>query len=772
MSNSLFENIGVLECRRFGVPGCRGAGVPGCRSFGAPAEYGGVGVWGCGGAGVREYGGLGVLGYFGIGVFRYWGISVLGYFGMGATSPDLHFASSTLHSAVPNRSDTPALQHSDTPAPQHPGTQAPRHSSTPAPQHPKTPAPQNSSTPKLQHPKTPASQNSSTPKLQHPKTPAPRHSSTPALQHPNTPALQHSSTPALQHSRTLIFLILAFLAGCQPETEPQEQPGFTRERPDFTKDRSGETESAIRFTDITESAGIDFVHETGAFGEKWMPETMGSGGGFLDYDDDGLVDIFLVNSTTWPGQPGKQPAPTSKLYRNIGDDSFEDVTERAGLAFSPYGMGVAFADYDADGDADIYLTALGENKLLRNEGRRFRDVTHSMGVGGAPSDWSTSAAWVDVDRDGWLDLFVANYVQWTPETDIYVTRDGKTKSYATPEGYQGQSSRLYRNLQGRGFEDITETAGIYNNEGKSLGVAIADFNDDGWPDIVVSNDTQPNFLYMNQGNGSFVDRAIPAGIGYDEIGRARAGMGIDVADIANDGGLAIAIGNFSKEPLSLYAQFGNGELFQDRAGAARLTRPSLLALTFGLEFVDLDLDGYLDLITANGHIEPEINAVQQDITFAQNPQVFRNVVGSFVDVGDWAGAPFSKPIVGRGVASADIDGDGDLDVLITTNGGKAYLLRNDLPTEDVRWVQIQLKGRSPNLKAIGAQVTFWANGMAQRRFVRTGSSYLSQSDYSQIVFGLGEAEEADSVVVRWPTTGQKSRLTALTPGKTYQIDEE
>ena len=574
--------------------------------------------------------------------------------------------------------------------------------------------------------------------------------------------------------KAALLVVAVFSFGCTSEPETTETPAFTQDRPSFTADRTNDAATVLRFEDITSAAGIDFAHETGAFGNKWMPETMGSGGGFLDYDGDGLIDIFLVNGTTWPGQPKKTPPPVPRLYRNMGDGNFEDVTEKTGLAFSTYGMGAAFADYDADGDTDMYTTAWGENRLLRNDGGRFTDVTAAMevaGAGGAAPAWSTSAAWVDVDRDGWLDLFVANYVKWTPETDIYVTRDGKTKSYATPEGYKGESSRLYRNINGQGFEDITEEAGVLNEEGKSLGVAMADFNDDGWIDIAVSNDTQPNFLYINQGDGTFVDRAIAAGIGYDEIGRARAGMGIDVADIANEGRWAIAIGNFSKEPISLYTQLDGGELFQDRAGSARLTRPSLLALTFGLQFADLDLDGFLDLITANGHIEPEINAVQQDITFAQNPQLFLNVDGQFVDISDQAGLPFTTPIVGRGIATADIDTDGDLDILITTNGGAPVLLRNDLPANAANWVGIRLVGNRPNLDAIGAKVTIWSNSMAQQRFVQTGSSYLIQSDNSRLLFGLGEAQQADSVTVRWPTTGDVTRVEGLDAGRIHDIAE-
>lgn len=579
---------------------------------------------------------------------------------------------------------------------------------------------------------------------------------------------------------TLLFLSVSFnliLAGCTAETDSPEQPDFTQTRPGFTGDRSSNTNTSITFTDITREAGINFIHETGAFGNKWMPETMGSGGGFFDYDNDGHPDLFLVNSTTWPGQPAN-PSATSRLFRNAGDGTFEDVTQQTGTGLSIYGMGAAFADYDADGDTDIYITALGDNKLLRNDSGQFTDVTRAMGVdgnskaSGVPPAWSTGAAWVDVDRDGWLDLFVANYVKWTPETDIYVTRDGKTKSYATPEGYKGETSRLYRNIEGKQFEDVTVESGILNEEGKSLGIAIADFNDDGWPDLVVSNDTQPNFLYINQGDGTFNDVAIPSGIGYDETGRARAGMGIDIADVENEGRLSIAIGNFSKEPLSLYTQIGDGQLFQDQAGVARLTRPTLLALTFGLRFADFDLDGYLDLVTANGHIEPEINNVQQDITFAQAPQIFHNSGGRFVDVSTHAGPAFAQSFVGRGIATADIDADGDLDLLFTTNGDAPRLLRNDIQEGlESNWMRIRLSGAAPNLDAIGAKVTLWSNGKPQSRTVQTGSSYLTQSDISTLIFGLGDTLAADSLVVQWPTSNRSRTLHNVKAGETYEIIE-
>lgn len=580
----------------------------------------------------------------------------------------------------------------------------------------------------------------------------------------------------MKHRFFIIMIILLNFGACQKKEEKKEPLDFTEESNAFTADRSSESNSAIKLTDITESSGVDFQHVNGAFGEKWMPETIGSGGGFLDYNNDGWPDIFLINSAYWEGHEDDNVSAKPALYKNNKDGTFSDVSVQAGLNFSIYGMGCSFADFDADGDLDIYITAIGNNLLLENKNGVFKDITNKMAVSGNDPEpgsipaWSTSSAWVDVDRDGWLDLFVNNYVKWTPETDIYATRDGKTKSYATPDVYQGESCRLYKNIKGQFFEDITKEAGVFNPEGKSLGVAIADFNADLWPDIVVSNDTQPNFLYINNGDGTFANKAIVSGIAYDEQGKARAGMGLDIADIANDNHQAIVIGNFSQEPLSLYTQI-NGVLFQDRAGSAQLTRASLLPLTFGVNFDDLDNDGFVELLTANGHIEPEINQVQQNITFKQGPQIFYNNQGKFQEISEQVGDNFNTPIVGRGVATADFDKDGDLDVLITVNNGRPRLFRNDTPATN-NSITLLLKGKNPNLNAIGAQVSVYSKGLKQKKMLTTGSSYLSQSDISELLIGIGPNKLADSIKIIWPGTGKETVVNAFESGIPIIITEK
>jgi enediyne biosynthesis protein E4 len=513
--------------------------------------------------------------------------------------------------------------------------------------------------------------------------------------------------------------------------------------------------AAIQFTDVTAAAGITFKHTSGAFGKKYLPETMGAGGAFLDFDNDGWTDVFLVNSKAWPGRPGA-PA-VSALYRNGRDGSFTDVTKAAGLAVSLYGMGAAAADYDNDGATDLFVTALGGNKLFRNLGTgRFADVTAKAGVGGAADAFGTSAMFFDYDKDGALDLFVANYVTWSVEKDLFCTLDGKTKSYCTPESYKGQSAALYRNRGDGTFEDVTQKAGIQNPAAKSLGVALLDFDGDGWPDLLVANDTQPNKLYRNQGNGTFTDQGVLAGIAFGETGVARAGMGVDAADYSDTGRPSILIGNFSNEMIGLYHNEGNG-LFVDEAPTSAVGRSSLLTLAFATFFFDYDLDGRLDVFAANGHVADDISAVQPKVKHAQPPHVFRNLGGrKFDDMAGRLGAALQRPVVARGAAYADYDNDGDLDVLMTTNNGPACLLRNDGGNQS-RFLRVRLSGVKSNRDGIGAKVTVTlADGRKPWRLVHTGSSYCSQSELP-LTFGLGDRPRAEAIEVAWPS-GQVDRI--------------
>ncbi len=525
-------------------------------------------------------------------------------------------------------------------------------------------------------------------------------------------------------------------------------------------------QSAITFRDITAQAGIHFIHNNGAFGKKWLPETMGPGCAFIDYDNDGWPDILLVNGTDWPGH-AKSGATTLKLYHNNHDGTFTDVTRKAGLAVSFFGMGVAVGDYDNDGFDDIFITAVGQSHLFHNNGNgTFTDVTRAAGLWG-PSEFSTSAAWVDYDRDGKLDLVVANYVQWSEQTDLYCTLDGAHKSYCTPESYKGSSVRLWHNLGNGKFEDATRKAGLYDGSSKSLGIAILDYNNDGWPDIFITNDTQPNKLYLNKKNGSFEERAVPAGIAFSEDGIARAGMGVDAADYDRSGSASLIITNFANQMLALYHNEGNG-LFVDEAPASEVGRATLLTLGFGCFFFDYDNDGWPDIFVADGHIENEIERVQRRVSYAEPPHLFRNLgKGRFEEVTAKMGAGFAAPKVARGAAYADINNDGALDILLMTNGGGAHLFRNEGGVNQS--LRVKLVGTKSNRDGIGAVVRLSAAGEKQWQMMRSGSSYLSSSELV-LTFGLGSRTKADALEIQWPS-GQVDKLSNVSAGQMITVEE-
>jgi len=522
----------------------------------------------------------------------------------------------------------------------------------------------------------------------------------------------------------------------------------------------------VRFTNVTSTAGINFEHHNGRSGKKYLPETLGSGCAFLDYNNDGWPDILLLNSKPW--QPSGRAKVTSSLYRNNKDGTFTNVTEEAGLAVEMYAMGVAVADYDNDGDEDIYITALGPDRLFRNEGDgKFWDVTEGSGIRNPA--FSTSAAWVDYDRDGRLDLIVGNYVDWTVEGDLWCSLDGNTKSYCTPESYKGVSSRLFHNTGEGRFEDVTEKAKLLNPTSKVLGIALLDFDGDGWIDIFQANDTEPNKLYRNNQDGTFAEAGLAGGVAFAEDGRARGAMGVDAADYDRSGRPHLVIGNFSNEMISLYHNEGRG-LFVDEAPTSTVGRDSLLALTFAMFFFDYDLDGYVDIFAANGHLEPEIQQVQPKVSFEQPPMLFRNFGGRrFQTANAEVGEDFSKPLVARGAAYADYDRDGDLDLLVTTNNGPAHLYRNDGGNENA-YLCLKLVGRKANRSAIGAVVRVKSASGEQWRMVHSGSSYCSQSQLP-LTFGLGFDKKVDAIEVTWPG-GNTTTYSNIDSNQFLVVDEE
>ena len=523
----------------------------------------------------------------------------------------------------------------------------------------------------------------------------------------------------------------------------------------------------FQLVDVSARAGVRFVHNTGAFGQKYLPETLGAGVGVFDADGDGAQDLLFVNGTAWPGRSGART--TARLYRNDGRGSFSDVTAASGLDVPMYGMGAAAADYDNDGRVDVLITAVGQSRLFRNTGgARFVDVTDRVGLGGR-SAFSTAALWFDYDRDGLVDLVIDNYVRWTPETDVFCSTDGKTKAYCTPEAYPGSTLWLYRNTDGT-FKDVTAAAGLLDPTSKALGVALVDYDGDGWHDLFVANDTQPNKLYRNKGNGTFAETAVQAGLAFSEDGRARAGMGADAADYDNSGVPSFVVTNFWGEGMGLYKPGGRGQ-YEDRAPGSDVGRITQSTLGFGCFFFDLDLDGLLDLLVVNGHIDDTVASAKGHgrITHAQPPHLFRNLGGGRLsDVAQEAGAAFAAPKVGRGAAFGDLDLDGDLDVLVTTNSGPAYLYRNDLDGTN-RSVRITLRGTKVNRDAIGARLRARVGTTWLTRDVRTGSSYLSQSELP-VTIGLGARTTLDEAAIDWPGGGRET-LRSLAAGQAYTVTE-
>ncbi|MDA8016613.1 MAG: CRTAC1 family protein [Thermoanaerobaculia bacterium] len=564
----------------------------------------------------------------------------------------------------------------------------------------------------------------------------------------------------------LLVLLAVYLL--RPATDPGEETSLATEAPREVV-REEITPPRLTFVDVTQPAGIDFTHESGAAGDKLLPETMGSGVAFLDLDEDGDPDLLFSNGARWPEDGGGSSGP--KLYRNDSTAdgiAFADVTGPSGLdqilkETSFYGTGLAVGDADGDGLPDVFLASVGGNRLLRNEGElTFADVTTAAGVAGDADTWSTSAAFVDVDNDGDLDLFVCNYVVWSRQidTDVDYRLTGVGRAYGPPVNYQGTQPYLYRNEGDGTFVDISAEAGIevVNDAtgvavGKGLGVAPIDIDADGWIDLMVANDTVQNFLFHNQGNGTFSESAQTYGLAYGRQGEATGAMGVDAAHYRNDRELGFAIGNFANEMTSLYISQGDPTLYADEAITDGIGAPSRTLLTFGTLFLDVDLDGRLDLLQTNGHLENEIGTVDPSQTYEQRSQLFWNAGPdhrqTFLEIAPENGGDLARTLVGRSSAVADADGDGDLDVVLTQIGRPALLLRNDQASGH-HWLRVRLQDpTSANRHALGAWVEITADGQTQRRSVVATRSYQSQSDPA-VTFGLGPATSIEAATVIWP----------------------
>ena len=553
-----------------------------------------------------------------------------------------------------------------------------------------------------------------------------------------------------------LSLFFVTIAGCQrPPGQPVSAKPNTKHATRNTQDAGRNTQRAptTHFTDVTREAGINFVHVRATTGQKYFVETMGAGCAFLDYNNDGKLDVFFINGAPLPGFKATAKL-TPALYRNNGNRTFTDVTAGAGLAIEFYGMGCCVGDYDNDGDDDLYVSAaLGPSRLFRNDGGKFKEVTNQAGVDNGKV-FGNSCAWLDYDKDGDLDLFIVNYVKYRSLKDDLPCyfREG-VRSYCIPFTYDGESCRLYQNqLKQTGkptFKDVTKQAGLYNPTGKSLGVAIWDYDDDGWLDLVVANDTEPTFLYHANGDGTFTDVASEKGVAFGENGTAKAGMGIDMSDERNNGKASLVVGNFSGERLAFYRLMDDG-FFAEHSVKSGIGEVSLLALTFGVFYFDFDNDGWKDIFVANGHVQDNVELFQNNVSYRQKPFLFRNLHdGKFAEVGIKSGEPFTQLMVLRGAARGDFDDDGRLDVLISENNGPGRLWRNETKSDN-HYLRIKLVGVQSNRNGLGAKVKVTTGSLTQMDILRSGSSYCSASEL-RLHFGLGAASAADKVEITWPS---------------------
>lgn len=580
----------------------------------------------------------------------------------------------------------------------------------------------------------------------------------------------------------LAFLLLG-LAGAgawwwlRPAPPPPAQAPTTVAAPVVRE--KAVTAPDLPFKDVTAESGIAWRHVTGGTGNKWLPETMGPGCAFLDLEDDGDADLLLVNGCAWPGEPLPAGSPPARhaLYRNDGRGRFTDVTAAFGLV-EPferqphYGMAVAVGDADGDGDRDLVFTGVGGNRLFLRDGDRYVEATAGSGLAGDPVAWTTSAGFLDADRDGDLDLVACEYVRWSQDIDrsINYTLDGTHRAFGPPKNYQGGIVRLYRNEGGGRFTDVSEASGMVVRNAdtgllvaKALALVLQDLDDDGHPDVFVANDTTPNFLFHGLGGGRFEEAGARSGVAFDAQGNSTGAMGSDAADLRGDGALAIAVGNFANEMNSLYVAPRDPLRFSDASIAEGYGPPSRSALTFGLLFLDVDLDGRVDLFHTNGHLEEEIEKVQRSQRYRQPSQLFWNVGpqarACLGEVPREKTGDLATPVVGRAASMADIDLDGDLDLLITQCGDRPLLLRNDQALGH-HWLAVRLVGKGGNRDGLGARVELRAAGLTQRRWISGTRSYLAQVE-PEARFGLGSTRAVESLEVRWP---DGSRQAVVVPG--------
>ncbi len=556
----------------------------------------------------------------------------------------------------------------------------------------------------------------------------------------------------------LMLMLLINNIACIKEKEPRAKKILDTHQNVATK---------LNFSEVTKEAGLrNFRHDNGSFGKMWFPEQMGSGCGFIDYNDDGWIDILLVGGGGWAGHT-KRDVKALWLYKNNKNGTFTEVTEEVGLGFiNTYGLGIVAADYDNDGDQDIYLTSLGRNILLSNQDGIYKDVSQQSGLGNR-IEWSSSAIFFDADKDGWIDLYVGNYAMWSPAGDLWCSLDNKTKVYCPPEMYVGIPSRFYHNNGDGTFTDHTQIAGFIPAPGKSLGVVQLDYNNDGWPDLAVANDGERDLLYQNNGDGTFTEKGTKLGMAYGENGEARAGMGIDAGIVDSSGHPSIFVGNFSSEMIGVYRYSGKG-WFNDRSALSKIGRTSYLSLTFGLFLFDADLDTDLDLFVGNGHVYPLRTKDQEGITYRQESQLFtNNGNGVFANANQMVAGVLNNKMVVRGAAVGDYDRDGDLDILLTENNGPVHLWRNNI--EEKSFLRVILNGETSNKDALGARVVVAVDSHKMHRIIRTGSSYLSQSELTAS-FGLGYHSMVDSLSIFWPS-GKRNTFKKIKNNREILIKE-